>query len=285
MVGENCAGREKIAFGARLGLPRRRWYPLLGALLALWAPIGYVALRYVSAERRGAWPGLEAEIVGQSITYGYITFATLGVFMVVGWLFGRKEDELERISSTDALTGLHNRRFLRARLAQEIERALRYKTPLSMLLIDLDGLKIINDKHGHAAGDRALARVGLCLARTCRASDITSRYGGDEFVVVVPETDGPRALELAERIRAGVRGDDPSSPLAVSIGVAELGGSRLDPDARHALEAAPALEAARAPDTLLEAADRALYRAKAEGRDRSILDGGPASAASGDGPS
>jgi diguanylate cyclase (GGDEF)-like protein len=235
-------------------MPRALSYPLLGALLSIGAPAGFLALRGAIQNEalRIAW--VRAEIASQPVTYGYLMVATFAVFVLFGWLFGRKEDELQTLSVTDALTGLWNRRYLRARLSEEIVRASRYGGSVALLLVDLDGLKMINDRRGHAAGDVALRKVAECLASTCRASDISARYGGDEFIVLLPETRAREALEIAERIRSAVRACLPGSPISVSIGAADL-----------------ASVSAASPDALCEAADHALYEAKGKGRNRVVL--------------
>jgi diguanylate cyclase (GGDEF)-like protein len=125
---------------------------------------------------------------------------------------------------------------------------------LALLMIDLDRLKTINDRSGHSAGDKALRRVASALRRTCRATDVAARYGGDEFIVLAPGATAAQAMELAERIRVAARRSDPVSPISVSIGITDL---------------------TRAPDHTAEAlrdsADRALYEAKSAGRDRATL--------------
>src|SRR5262249_39049463 len=160
--------------------------------------------------------------------------------------------QLEELSVTDPLTGLANRRRLRRQFGEELNRAARYGTPLALLSIDLDCLKQINDGHGHAAGDRALHLVSESLRRSCRATDVAARFGGDEFVVLAVNTTATEALALAHRIGATVRrlsaGPGTGTPrLTVSIGAADL--ERVS---------VPSFEA------LHGAADRALYQAKSQ---------------------
>jgi diguanylate cyclase (GGDEF)-like protein len=236
--------------------PRRLAYPVAGALLALGLVDGLLTLQgWVSHSRLTvAW--IAAQLRGQPFVYGYLLLATLTMLAPLGWLVGRKEDRLEQLTVTDPLTGLANRRRLRDEFAEELNRASRYGTPLALLLVDLDRLKDINDRHGHAAGDRALQIVADSLRRTCRATDVAARHGGDEFVVLAVNTTATEALALAHRICATVRrlsaraGQD-TPRLSVSIGAADL---------------------ERAPFSSFEAlhacADQALYRAKGDGRDR-----------------
>jgi len=160
-------------------------------------------------------------------------------------------------ANRDGLTGLYNHRYFHERLSQELKRSVRYGRPLSLLMIDLDGFKAINDKMGHPAGDLILRNVSKVLASSIRDIDIAARYGGDEFAVILPETGLDEAITLAERIRHVVdEGDSPNESreeartlasqykLTVSIGVAAY--------PRHA----------RQRDSLVAAADIAMYHAK-----------------------
>jgi diguanylate cyclase (GGDEF)-like protein len=157
---------------------------------------------------------------------------------------------LETQANTDALTGLHNLRYLQRQLALLLESYKRYKHPFSVLLMDVDGLKRINDAHGHPAGDRLLMQVAMSLQRSVRTVDTVARLGGDEFCVLAPEQDVKSGPALAERLAAAiaeevVTPDEP--PASVSIGVAAC--------PEHGEEA----------ETLIDGADRAMYRAKAAG--------------------
>ena len=159
--------------------------------------------------------------------------------------------ELERLATTDGLTGLHNRRAFDVRLREEFDRAARYGTPLSLLLLDIDHFKQYNDAFGHPEGDEVLRRVGRVLAKAMRETDFLARYGGEEIALILPETDGDGAMVVAERVRLAVAtaGWD-KREVTASVGVTTL---RLGMDR---------------PEDMIEGADRALYRSKAEGRDR-----------------
>jgi diguanylate cyclase (GGDEF)-like protein len=155
-----------------------------------------------------------------------------------------------------ALTGLYNHRHCTEEMEDEFERATRYGTPLSLLMIDLDHFKTFNDENGHLAGDAALKTVGRILSEALRAVDTLGRYGGEEFVAVLPQTGEDAARRTAERLRRIVESHDfgagPSPRrITASIGVACHPGC----GARSALE-------------LLKQADLALYRAKEAGRNR-----------------
>jgi diguanylate cyclase (GGDEF)-like protein/excisionase family DNA binding protein len=160
--------------------------------------------------------------------------------------------EVEAI--TDGLTGLYNHRYLHERLEEELKRAQRHKTKLSLLFCDCDNFKAYNDSHGHKAGDAALAHIARIIESCSRRVDLAARYGGEEFVLVLVETDAAGALTVAERIRAEVETETDSGgpPLTVSIGVATF------PD--HA----------SVRDELLDQADQAMYAAKRAGRNRAL---------------
>jgi diguanylate cyclase (GGDEF)-like protein len=239
--------------------PRRLAYPIAGALLGGGFLGGFFTLSAWAAGREPTASWFRGQLADQPIPYGYLVLATLTMLALLGWLLGRKEDQLEELSVTDPLTGLANRRRLRAQFTEELNRAARYGTPLALLVVDVDRLKAINDGYGHAAGDRALHLVSEGLRRSCRATDVAARFGGDEFLVLAVNTTATEALALAHRIGATVRrlsaAAAPGGPrLTVSIGAADL---------ERALQASFA--------ALHAAADRALYQAKAEGRDRAAV--------------
>jgi diguanylate cyclase (GGDEF)-like protein len=161
------------------------------------------------------------------------------------------------LSFTDPLTGMANRRQLFLRLDQEFSRSVRFGDPLSILMIDLDLFKRINDKFGHTVGDGVLRGVAQALRRNVRKIDIVSRYGGEEFCIVLPRVGTPEALEVAEKLRRSVGAAALPSPegvgplrVTISLGVATLG---IDADDVAGL---------------IEKADTALYEAKRQGRDR-----------------
>jgi diguanylate cyclase (GGDEF)-like protein len=172
-------------------------------------------------------------------------------------------ERLRLAGLTDSLTGLYNRRHLEHRLQQEITRAQRYSQPLACLFIDADHFKRINDEHGHPAGDQVLVALAQRLRMRLRASDLATRYGGEEFAVLLPHTDLASAESLAWEICRAIA-DEPVSlasgdhlSLTVSIGVSALAGGTRQ----------PAAEAGRA---LLDAADRGVYQAKQAGRNRAV---------------
>jgi diguanylate cyclase (GGDEF)-like protein len=238
--------------------PRRFSYPLAGLLLALGTTAGLLFLRGGLTQEAPTLSWILDELEGKPLVYGYLFLSTLIMMVLLGWILGRKEDLLEQMTVTDPLTGLANRRRLRSQFEEELNRASRYGTPLALLLVDLDRLKEINDKAGHAAGDRALQAIAEALRRSCRTTDLAARYGGDEFVVLAVNTTATEALALAHRIRSNVRrlgvSEKEGVRLSVSIGAADLERSSM-----------PSF------DGLHAAADEALYQAKATGRDRAVV--------------
>lgn len=161
------------------------------------------------------------------------------------------------MSITDPLTGLHNRRYLEARLTEELSRSKRYDYPLSFMMIDIDDFKHYNDRNGHQAGDRALEITAQCLRAALRKVDVASRYGGEEFSILLPQTTLEEAGVIADRIRRKIfttpftHGKaQPLGAVTVSIGLSAL---------------SPALDSAEA---IVRAADRALYHAKSHGKNR-----------------
>jgi diguanylate cyclase (GGDEF)-like protein len=174
--------------------------------------------------------------------------------------FVRSQTALRELAQTDALTGLANLRAFRARLEEEVKRARRYRTPITCVMADLDQLKPINDELGHAAGDRAIAAVAAVIREELRETDFGARYGGDEFVVLLPHTAAEEGRIFAERVCARVRATEFAVgerriALRSSFGVA----CRL-PNAGE-----------EPPEALVHAADGALYEAKRAGRGRVVV--------------
>jgi two-component system cell cycle response regulator len=165
---------------------------------------------------------------------------------------------LEHRSVTDPLTGLFNRYHFDAALKREIARCVRYQARLCLVLLDVDQLKAVNDRWGHQAGDRVLSRVADAIHHSLRQTDIPSRHGGDEFAIILPDTDAPAGRLVAERIRTNVKASvgqgnppDASIPITVSGGLAELPLAAPHPSETQ----------------LILAADQALYLAKGQGGD------------------
>jgi diguanylate cyclase (GGDEF)-like protein len=170
---------------------------------------------------------------------------------------------LEHENVTDALTGLYNRRYLDQRFSAEYASARRYHHPLSVLMLDIDHFKRLNDTYGHQAGDLALQFISGLILDSIREADVAARYGGEEFVVISPNTGIPAAGKLAERIRDRIEShelrlatagqDQQTLRITVSVGVAELS-AEMSSGAQ-----------------LIKCADEALYEAKQSGRNRTVI--------------
>lgn len=169
------------------------------------------------------------------------------------------EEELSELATLDPLTGLYNRREMSRLLDEEVARAKRYDRALSLLWIDFDHFKAINDDYGHAAGDSVLKATSTLLADSVRSVDMIGRFGGEEFVILLPEMDRNEASETAERLRSLISetpqplGDGRTVPLTISIGVSVFPGNGAD------------------SGMLCAAADKAMYQAKSNGRNQVVL--------------
>jgi diguanylate cyclase (GGDEF)-like protein len=169
--------------------------------------------------------------------------------------WAKKAEAFQQMSLTDPLTGLPNRRYLQDRLFEEVERSKRYNTPLSFMIIDIDRFKNYNDVYGHTNADRVLVKTAQIIRGSLRAIDMSARFAGDEFCVVLPETELGDAARIAERLRTGVceseytsEQGDPMEAVTISIGISSFSASR------------------QSPLKIIETADRALYQAKSRGR-------------------
>ncbi|MDZ4695530.1 MAG: GGDEF domain-containing protein [Deltaproteobacteria bacterium] len=233
-------------------------YAAFGALAGLVAPTGLLFYGIV----RGGLP--DPLLIFLVMVSGGVVF--LGS---AGWMIGLREDalaernanlhllsiQLQEQSSTDALTGIANRRSFDWQLAREVARAARYRIPLALVMIDLDHFKVLNDTHGHPVGDQVLRAIAHILDLGKRTGDFVCRYGGEEFVALLPHAGVPDAQAWSERVREMLERtaiDTTAGPLQVtaSFGVAELERDGTD------------------PDELTSAADGALYEAKRKGRNQ-----------------
>ena len=177
-------------------------------------------------------------------------------FNLMAERLAKDQAALEELSTHDDLTGLHNSRVFHRRLAEEAERSRRYGHPFSLLMLDIDYFKTVNDTHGHLAGDEALRAIAALLRRTVRPVDLVVRYGGEEFAVVLPETPSAGALATAERIRELIASQAIPLPSAGTLTLTASIGVATYP------------EDAELGERLIGAADQALYAAKSSGRNR-----------------
>jgi diguanylate cyclase (GGDEF)-like protein len=248
----------------RFALARR-----VGTFTLVLSLVGHGVL--LSAERLGLLP---QNPLGEGLpAYAWVRLLWIPATYFAGWLLAslavlrlRRAQQALRIANAalekalgeasdlarrDPLTRVWNRRYLQERLGDELARAERLHKVVSLLMLDLDGFKRVNDERGHAAGDETLVTFAALLKRQTRRIDIVARYGGEEFVVVLPETELSAARTVAERIRLAQK--DQGLHTTVSIGVAD--------SSRHG----------RSIDALLAAADTALYAAKGAGRDQVVV--------------
>jgi diguanylate cyclase (GGDEF)-like protein len=224
--------------------------PAITLILVAAAALGYVLA--VVAGSTGALGPATAAVVGVNLT-ALVLIAY--VAMVVARAQRRTRDAAIRLSTVDSLTGLFNRTFFFSAMDREIARSARSGRGFCLLMMDLDELKAINDRLGHFTGDKVLRGVGTVIAQGVRQIDTAARYGGDEFVVLLPETDPTGAFVLAEKIRLGVN--------ALPI---DLPGTVPRPSLSIGVVAYP--DDGRTVDELIISADGAMYTSKRAGKDR-----------------
>jgi len=237
------------------GQVRRCWIEL--ALLIIVLIIGYITYIAANWGRFSSW----LDFIVPSVFLFVSVFVWLTTSLSQQTAFDvRRVTMLERESITDALTGMYNRRYLDRRLGEEIGRARRYGLALSVLLVDIDFFKQINDTHGHTVGDSLLRNIGTLFLDTIRDSDVAARYGGDELMIIALNTDDASAVFLAERLRAlveshqedltGISSGEQEIKVTISVGIAGFNPEVTD------------------SQSLVQQADEALYCAKQEGRNR-----------------
>lgn len=240
-------------------------YALLGAVLGLGAPLGALACRLLWFSEGPLGQRLTQEWIHGGYFYTYMTISTVIAFTLFGYVLGKKSDALERenrsfnvLAITDGLTNLYNHRYLHQHLTAESARARRYKTPLTCLMLDIDDFKSVNDAYGHPYGDEVLKVIARIIREQIRRVDTAGRYGGEEFLIMMPQTSSSEALPVAERIRGEVQeypfryqGRDVQVTLSIGLATYEARDKRLSQKA-----------------DLLKAADEALYRAKNRGKNQ-----------------
>ncbi|HUJ16130.1 MAG TPA: GGDEF domain-containing protein [Thermoanaerobaculia bacterium] len=238
----------------------RLTYSLVGLVLGIFAPVGAFLIRYAFLPHVHAAPGVE--LATNRFFYAYELVGTCLVFVVAGWIAGLRAEQLRdaesfyhALSEHDALTGLYNARAFRSRYGRLVERSVRTGAPLSLLLIDVDHLKQVNDRFGHTTGNKVLMHVANALREAKRSEDSAARWGGDEFAILLEGADAPSAMRVAENARNLVK----SKSVAFTRGLT----------ATITIGACTAMPVSVDTD-LFAAADRALYGAKQQGRDRVV---------------
>lgn len=244
-------------------VPHYYLYPAAGFVLGLGSPIGAFVLRYWLADplMRVLW--MRHELDYNLIFYVYMGVGTVIAFMAFGAIIGLRSEaervrsrilsarveELHLKSVTDALTGTFSHGYLHEVLELEIQQALTSGQALSVMVIDIDDFKRINDGHGHLFGDRVIKETAETVAANVRSEDIIGRYGGDEFVVIMPGAETAKARQIAGRVCEGVAKNGFNA--TVSIGVATYEGGKDE-----------------TPGDLFHRADMNLYQAKHDGKNR-----------------
>jgi diguanylate cyclase (GGDEF)-like protein len=251
-------------------LPRAWIRALQGAALAFGAPLGWLAVRMAAGHDAGA------DLATAAPLYLYMLLGSAVTFIGFGAALGNHEDcliqanrALDKLAVSDPVTGLRNARYFRARLREEQARAQRSGEPLSIVVMDLDCFKRVNDRYGHPVGDEVLVAVSAAITSVVRGGDTAAalrgtaaRMGGEEFALLLPDTDGFEARAIAERARHAVReavvhtADGDEVRITVSCGVAS--GHPAEEDGGQAI---------------YTAADQAMYQAKRAGRNRTRLHG------------
>ena len=236
---------DSVAEPAETGA--QRWRNAAGAFLSVSLVVNGQALGTLEGHRNGSAANLFVEREEALLI-------ALAPFIAHALARTQRLYELERLSYTDELTRLYNARYLRQRLVEEIKRARRNGSLLTVLFLDIDDFKNVNDGYGHLAGSHVLAECGLVILAAVRETDIVARYGGDEFVVILPETNLEQTALVVERIRAKLAGH------------AFHAGRNLRLDLRASFGVATYPDHAKTPQELIALADTAMYAAKAAGK-------------------
>lgn len=234
-------------------------YPLIGVVLGVCAPLGAFLLRYAGSSVVRAAP--MADVQSNSFFYIYELVGTSLVFAIAGWVAGARAEKLEQaeefyqsLAEHDPLTGLYNERAFRDRYSRAIERASRTGQPVSLLLIDVDHLKRINDRYGHRTGNKALIHIATAMRDAKRNTDSAARWGGDEFAILLDGADVSATRRVAENVLTRVREKPVPFTRGQLVASVSIG--------------AACTSAPTSGDDLFSIADRALYEAKRAGRNR-----------------
>lgn len=219
-----------------------------GAVLATGAPIGWFCLQWIVGRDPFASP------YNDSLVYWYMLLASVFIFGCFGFYVGSREEKLNTLAFQDSLTGLPNTRFFHQRLHEDFSRHLRTGGPLSLIHIDIDHFKWVNDKHGHRVGDKLLIAVARTLSEHTREGEVIARVGGEEFCVILFECDRKKAILAANRLRNALKANPMKTGKTKLAITASFGVASTEHMRRTAWE-------------LYIAADKAMYLAKKNGRD------------------
>jgi diguanylate cyclase (GGDEF)-like protein len=240
------------------GRVQRSWFLLMG--LTVLFVIGYAVYGVFFLRRVEQGIDLIVPVIFFSGAIFVLLASTLSLQTVVDV---RRVTMLEQESVTDPLTGIFNRRYMDRRLQEEFARAKDYNMPFSILLLDVDHFKELNDFYGHQGGDQILVSLTRLILNSTRANDVVARYGGDEFMVIASNTHASNASQLSERIRQAIQSrqfevtgesfEHVTVHLTISVGVSSY------------------YEGVESIQSLIQCADQAMYQAKREGRNRTVV--------------
>jgi diguanylate cyclase (GGDEF)-like protein len=245
------------------GSARSLWYVL--TLMILFFMVGYITYAFVNWKNCSSF----SELLVPGVFLGGAVFVLLVCFLSFKTVIDlQRVNILEQENISDSLMGIFNRRYLDRRLKEEFLRSQRYNLPLAILLLDVDRFKTVNDTFGHQTGDLVLKNLAQLIVSTVRDIDIVARYGGEEILIIMPNTTASHAAVLAERLRHKIAVEEmatrdeeschPAIKITVSIGVAGFTQGQTTAVDQH---------------TLIKNADKALYQAKNDGRDRIVVIG------------
>ena len=232
---------------------RRRWKGAgIGVILSLGSPLGLLFLEAWNGSHLDSVPGM---VIHNSV-YIYNTLSTSIAFTIFGYLAGQMMESIELLSMTDGLTKLSNRRHMMTELENTLAISFRYEQPFCLLMLDLDHFKRVNDNYGHHIGDQTLRAVAAAMRYECRQTDFPARFGGEEFIIICPNTTEQEGVHLANRIRLHIQ----------KLGESELGFKGVQTASLGVIGAKAGKEYHAA--ALLECVDQAMYSAKTNGRNR-----------------
>ncbi|MCE1249923.1 MAG: GGDEF domain-containing protein, partial [Comamonadaceae bacterium] len=250
-----CLQMGLMLWALRRSVPRLKGRGLRLLRWALRAMIAVLLLRALL----GVLPAAQGLSGATLLSLTFVASFAAMLMASLGFVF-MSRDKLDasnrRLATTDALTGVANRRFIIFALDRDVARAKRTRQPIALMVLDIDHFKRVNDAYGHLGGDQVLRHVVNVLCDRVRTQDMVGRYGGEEFLVLLPDTDLAGALVLAEQLRQSVQDSVchwQGQAIAVTISIGVYGGYPADTDSW---------------DMLIDAADRAMYQAKQNGRNR-----------------